>query len=117
MAIEEQVRAYGGPRFQVTQQVMNRFAEAIERSQVDVVPRVLINDGRGRDGQGAGTSSVFEALLTLLLAERMGETVTRETGESPRGSEVEAIRGQIHAELEKRGKEAGQGGPSAPDAA
>jgi len=29
IAIEEKVRAYGGPQFQVTQQVMNRFAEAI----------------------------------------------------------------------------------------
>ena len=28
VAIEEQVRAYGGPKFQVTQQVMARFAEA-----------------------------------------------------------------------------------------
>jgi len=26
--IKEQVRAYGSPRFQFTQQVMNRFAEA-----------------------------------------------------------------------------------------
>lgn len=118
MAIEEQVRAYGGPRYQVTQQVMNRFAEAVERSQVDVVPRVLITDGHGREGQGPGSSSVFEALLTMLLAERMGETITREGGESRRAPEVEAIRGQILAELEKRAKEspeAGQG-PIAPAA-
>ncbi len=33
LAIEEQVRAYGGPQFQLTQQVMSRFAEAIEKSQ------------------------------------------------------------------------------------
>ena len=39
IAIEEQVRAYGGPQFQLTQQVMNRFAEAIQQSRVDVVPR------------------------------------------------------------------------------
>ena len=30
IATEEQVAAYGGPQFQVTQQVMNRFAEAIQ---------------------------------------------------------------------------------------
>ena len=29
LAIEEQVRAYGGPQLQLTQQVMSRFAEAI----------------------------------------------------------------------------------------
>jgi uncharacterized membrane protein YqiK len=107
MAIEEQVRAYGGPRYQVTQQVMNRFAEAVERSQVDVVPRVLITEGNGRDGQAPATSSIFEALLTLLLAERMGEPITRGSAEGGRAPEVEEIRGQILAELEKRTK----GGP------
>ena len=38
LATEEQVRAYGGPQFQVTQQVLNRFAEAIQAARVDVVP-------------------------------------------------------------------------------
>jgi hypothetical protein len=46
LAIEEQVRAYGGPRYQLTQQVMARFAEAIQQSGVDIVPKVVI----GRDG-------------------------------------------------------------------
>jgi len=42
LATEEQVRAYGGPQFQVTQQVLNRFAEAIQQSKEDVVPRVVV---------------------------------------------------------------------------
>ena len=70
MAIEEQVRAYGGPQFQVTQQVMNRFAEAIQQAGVDVVPRILIGGGDG-DGH-AGTGSIMEALMAMLLSERMG---------------------------------------------
>jgi len=37
LATEEQVRAYGGPQFQMTQQVLNRFSEAIQSSGVDVV--------------------------------------------------------------------------------
>src|SRR5215210_6926727 len=49
IAIEEKVRAYGGPQFQVTQQVMNRFAEAIETSHVDVVPKIVIG-GAGGNG-------------------------------------------------------------------
>ena len=78
------------------QQVMNRFAEAVERSQIDVVPRVLITDGRG---EGGGTSSVFEALLTLLLAEHMGEPVTADRSGEERAPEVEAIREQIRRSL------------------
>ena len=47
LATEEQVRAYGGPQFQVTQQVLNRFAEAIQQSGVDVVPRVVVGGSNG----------------------------------------------------------------------
>jgi len=32
IATEEQVRAYGGPQFQVTQTVLNRFAEAVQQA-------------------------------------------------------------------------------------
>ncbi|MGQ9683568.1 MAG: SPFH domain-containing protein [Anaerolineae bacterium] len=97
MAIEEQVRAYGGPRFQVTQQVMSRFAEAVERAKVDVVPRVLI---AGQGGQGSqSTGSVFEALLTLLLADQAGEPVS-ERGE--RAPEVEALKEEIRKSLKAK---------------
>src|SRR5437867_12562031 len=69
MAIDEKVRAYAGPRFQLTQQVMSRFAEAIEAARVDVGPKIMIHGG----GNGTpSTGSVMEALLTLLLADRMG---------------------------------------------
>ena len=68
MAIEEQVRAYGGPQFQLVQQVMNRFAEAIERSQVDVVPKINMA------GQGGG-GNLIESLLGVLLSEKVGEMV------------------------------------------
>src|SRR4030095_683153 len=72
MAIEEQVRAYGGPRLQLTQQVMNRFAEAIQSSQVDVVPKILIAGQTGKDGGAPMTGNVMEALLTMMLSERLG---------------------------------------------
>lgn len=101
MAIQEQVRAYGGPRFQVTQQVMNRFSEAIEKAKVDVVPRVLIS-GRGEEGsQGGGTGSVLEALLTLLLTEHLGEPVKGAHPDGQPSPEVEAIRQQIRESLSK----------------
>ncbi|HZB94707.1 MAG TPA: SPFH domain-containing protein, partial [Herpetosiphonaceae bacterium] len=63
IAIEEQVRAYGGPQYQVTQDVMNRFAQAIEEAHVDVVPKIVIggNGGNGTNGVQS-TGSVFEAL-------------------------------------------------------
>ncbi len=71
IAIEEQVRAYGGPKYQVTQQVMNRFADAIAEAKVDVVPRVMIGQGSG-GGAGQG-GSIAESLLALLLSDKLGE--------------------------------------------
>jgi uncharacterized membrane protein YqiK len=95
LAVEEQVRAYGGPQFQVTQQVMNRFADAIQQSRVDVVPRVVV--GGGKDG-GNGTGSIMEGLLTLLLSERMGVDVAAQAN-APRSPEAEALRDQIRQSM------------------
>lgn len=70
LAIEEQVRAYGGPRFQVTREVMKQFTEAIIQAKVEVVPKVLVNGGGGAGGTG-GSGSILESLLTLILADKM----------------------------------------------
>ena len=82
LAIEEQVAAYGGPQYQVTQQVMSRFAEAIQEAQVEVVPRVVINGGGNGNGTGGSSttgSSIMEGLLTMLLSDKLGVQTTAET--------------------------------------
>ncbi|MEZ4661754.1 MAG: SPFH domain-containing protein, partial [Caldilineaceae bacterium] len=95
IAIEEQVRAYGGPQFQVTQQVMNRFAEAIEQARVDVVPRIMISGGQG--GDEGSQHNLMQGLLAMLLSERMGQSMIGERAESR--AEVDAIRQQIYSKL------------------
>jgi hypothetical protein len=95
IATEEQVQAYGGPQYQVTQQVLNRFSEAVQQSRVDVVPRVVVGGGEG----GVGSSNLMQGLLTMLLSERMGVGVTAEKGE--RSPEVEAMRAQIRQSIAK----------------
>ena len=98
MAIDEQVRAYGGPRFQLTQQVMSRFAEAIEAARVDIVPKIMIHGG----GNGTpSTGSVMEALLTLLLADRMGADATPNPA-TPRSAAAEAVRSRIEQGLKEQ---------------
>lgn len=65
-AIESQVEASGGPRYQLARQVAERFAEALETSGVDVVPKVQIAGG------GQSTSGgVLQALMTLLMTEKL----------------------------------------------
>jgi uncharacterized membrane protein YqiK len=92
LATEEQVRAYGGPQFQVTQQVLNRFAEAIQQSQVDVVPRVVV----GADKE-SGTGNIMEALLAMLLSDRFGALAN--SAQSPRSEEAEKLRSEIRKSM------------------
>jgi uncharacterized membrane protein YqiK len=68
LALEEQVRAYGGPQFQVIQQALERFSEAIEKAGIDIVPKVVF----GSNGANGGTASAFEGLMGVLLSEKLG---------------------------------------------
>ena len=101
LATEEQVRAYGGPQFQMTQQVLNRFSEAIQQSGVDVVPRVVVSGGGANGEQGSTSSSVMEALLTMLLSDRYG-ALSQESERAPRSPEAEALREQIRKDLQNK---------------
>ena len=76
---------------------MTRFAEAIGRAGVDIVPRVMV--GGGSNGAN-GSGSVFEALLTLMLSDRMGENVGGAIASTAaRNPEAEALRNQIRQNL------------------
>ncbi|HEX8550740.1 MAG TPA: SPFH domain-containing protein [Abditibacteriaceae bacterium] len=97
IAIDEQVRAYGGPQFQLTQQVMTRFAEAIEKAGVDVVPRIVIGGNNG-DGNGGGNGSLIDGLMAMLLSDKMGDVIGK-TDMSPRDPQVEALRQRVRAGL------------------
>lgn len=89
IAVEEKVRAYGGPQFQVTQQVMTRFAEAIERSGVGIVPQVVV--GGGGEGSSNG-QNLMEGLLAMLLSDKLGVPLN---GASAARPEVTAMRDQM----------------------
>jgi len=67
--IEKQAAASGGAQYQLTRQVIERLAEALETSGVDIVPRVQINTGGEAGGVGAG-GGAFQALIGMLLSEK-----------------------------------------------
>ena len=92
LATEEQVRAYGGPQFQVTQQVLNRFSEAVQQSKVDVVPRVIV--GANKD---SGSGNIMEALLAMLLSDRFSALANN--GHGDRSEEAEKLRSEIRKSL------------------
>ncbi len=67
--IEKQAAASGGAQFQLTRQIIERLAEALETSGVDIVPRVQINTGSGDASSGPG-GGAFQALIGMLLSEK-----------------------------------------------
>ncbi len=87
LAIEEQVRSYGGPQFQVLRETLSRLAEAVEKSGAEVVPRVVV----GATGEH-GTGSLLDVLVTLLLSEKVGVQVGSPTARDP---QLEALREKI----------------------
>ncbi len=97
LATEEQVRAYGGPQFQVTQQVLNRFSEAVQQSKVDVVPRVVV--GGTKD---SGSGNIMEALLTMLLSDRFSALANNGDGQK-RSDEIEQLRSEIRKSISPKG--------------
>jgi uncharacterized membrane protein YqiK len=93
IAIEEQVRAYGGPKFQVTQEVMSKFAQAIAEAKVDVVPRVVVG---GSNGNG-GNASLMEGLLAM-LTDKLGEAEKATTAvDAPPA--IQALRDKVRASV------------------
>jgi uncharacterized membrane protein YqiK len=108
IATEEQVRAYGGPQYQVTQTVMNRFAEAIQEAHVDVVPRVLIGGGE----QGGDGGSLIQGLLAMLLSDKLSTGVTADRP-AERSPEVEALRAEVRKSMQSDKTAAGGSGTPA----
>ena len=76
-AIDAQVKAYGGSRYRVIQEVADKLSEAIRESKVDIVPKTVVN--MGGDKQGSGT--VVDALLKFLTLDKLG--VGLSDGEHP----------------------------------
>lgn len=68
-AVEKKVKAYGGAQIQLTQQVMSRFAEAVEKGQIPLVPQIVM--GSSQDGKSTG---VIESLMAMLLSDKMSSS-------------------------------------------
>jgi len=98
IAIEDQVAAYGGPQYQLIQQVMERFAQAIEKSGVDVVPKILM----GGAGEGG---NLMEGLLNVLLSEKLSGMLSKvqtEGAEGKAANDPNSLRNLLRAELREK---------------
>lgn len=101
IAIEEQVRAYGGSQYQVIQDIMSKFTQAVEKAKIDIVPKTVISMGSGENGGSA--ANAFEMLLGLLVGEKLGvkvsDVVNKEDNEK-----IKAIKESILKSMEEDSK-------------
>ncbi len=71
-AIDAQVKAYGGAEYRVIQEVTDKLTEAIKASQVDLVPKTIVNLGDNKDG---GNGTILDSLLKFITLDKLGVTI------------------------------------------
>ena len=74
--IARQAEASGGARNQLTRQIVERLAEALEKSGVDIVPRIQISS-TGGVGDGA-SGGPLAALVGMLLSQKGEELLAKD---------------------------------------
>ncbi|MGL5823077.1 MAG: SPFH domain-containing protein [Sarcina sp.] len=95
IAIREQVNAYGGPQYQVVQDVMSKFTDAIKSGEINIVPNNVVTMG---SSDGSGATNAMESLLAVLLSEKMGIDFKEDTQESDLAKQ---IRNEIYEKLKE----------------
>ena len=119
IAIDEQVRAYGGPQLQLMQDILTKIAVAIETSKVPIVPSTVVNMG-GEGGEGAGANmNAFGLLMGLMATEKLGEFTTDNRPVDPSQLQMVAeikkqMRDQAVAEAKQPSKPAQKPAPEPP---
>ena len=100
IAVSEQVKAYGGPGYQVAQDVMARVAAAIAQSGVQIVPSTVISMGDGDGGDGASAfSNLLGLLMTLTTSEKLGVDFTGCEETPERQAVIDAMKSQLLQKL------------------
>jgi hypothetical protein len=89
IAMEEQVNAYGGAKYQIMQEVMSKFADAIKQGGIDIVPKTVITMGGGQNQSGG---NALETLITLILSEKLGVELT---SNKPENEKINKIKEKI----------------------
>jgi len=118
IAIEEQVRAYGGPQLQLIQEVMGKLAAAIETAKIPIVPSTYVQMGGGGEGErDGGGANAFNLLMTLLSTEKLQATGAAAPIDPEQAESVRAIKAAIREQMtaEAADKPASKAAPKPPE--
>lgn len=117
-AIDAQVKAYGGAEYRVLQEVVDKLADAIKNSHVDIVPKTMVTMGGGSDSQGSssGGGTVMDTLLKFITLDKLGVSLQHVSEPSTTAQALEAVAaGKTPSEAKQEAK-AEQAAPAAPAA-
>lgn len=92
-AIDAQVKAYGGAEYRVIQEVVDKLADAIKNSKVDIVPKTVVNmgaSGSENTGSGQGSSTVMDTLLKFITLDKLGVSLQHISEPSTTAQAIEA---------------------------
>jgi len=104
IAIEEQVRAYGGPQLQLIQDVMTKLSAAIQAAGIPIVPSTYVEmGGSGGEGEGGGGANAFNLLMTLLSTEKLQATGPLTDPDPEQAGAVKAIKASIRDQMTSTG--------------
>lgn len=67
-AITNKVKAYGGAKYQLMQDIIAKYTAAIEAGNVQIVPNTYVNMGSGKEGS---LPSPLEGLIGLMFTEKL----------------------------------------------
>ena len=99
IAVNEQVKAYGGPGYQVAQDVMARVAAAISQSGVQIVPSTVISMGDGGGDGASAFSNLLGLLMTLTSSEKLGVDFTDREETPEHQAVIDTIKAQLLEKL------------------
>lgn len=81
-AIDAQVKAYGGAEYRVIQEIADKLADAIKNSNVDIVPKTVVNMGSGSGENGNSSSTILDALLKFITLDKLGVSLKQNAAAS-----------------------------------
>ncbi len=99
IAIEEQVRAYGGPQLQLIQEVMGKLATAVETAKIPIVPSTYVSMGGGEGEGDGGGANAFNLLMTLLATEKLSASGAPAEIDPAQAEAVRAIKANLREQI------------------
>jgi len=67
-AITNKVKAYGGAKYQLMQDIVSKYTKAIEQGKIQIVPNTMVNMGGNGD---SNLPNPLEGLISLLFTEKL----------------------------------------------